>query len=414
MRLPWFYGWTVVVAAFFALTLAYSLHFSFGLFAPHLESALAVDRATIAAPFSVYIAVYSVMSYITGPMTDRIGPRWVVATGGILLAIAYAWLSRAETLWELYLALALFAGLGMSAAFIPLSATVVKWFVRRRGVAVAIAGSGTSAAHVVGPLVVAILIPWLGWRDGMLTLGLLAGGFIMLCASRLLRDPAVLGLRPDGDPVFLQQTVEQSPEEVSWTLREARATGAFWLILAAFFCTWIPIFFPAAHLPAMLLDQGQTMEAAASMIGVMGIGALFGRWVIGWMADRFGGRVSLCVCFGMHVVGYAMFIAVDSFYAQQGASFALGLGVGSSVTMFPVIIGMTFGRTHVGAISGFIFSISGTAAAVGPYAAGLLHAAYGSYINAFAVSAILNVFALAFVAFLKRPARPSTMPVNQP
>ena len=93
------------------------------------------------------------MSYVTGPMTDRIGPRWVVATGGILLAITYAWLSRAETLWELYLALALFAGLGMSAAFIPLSATVVKWFVRRRGVAVAIAGSGTSAAHV-GPLVV--------------------------------------------------------------------------------------------------------------------------------------------------------------------------------------------------------------------------------------------------------------------
>ena len=62
---------------------------------------------------------------------------------------------------------------------------------------------------------------------------------------------------------------------------------------------------------------------------------------------------------------------------------------------------------------GFIFSISGTAAAVGPYAAGLLHAA-GSYVRAFAVSAMLNVFALAFVAFLRRPARPSTMPVNQP
>ena len=404
MRLPWFYGWTVVGAALIALTVAYSLHFSYGLFVPYFTAELNLDRASAAAPFSLYIAAYSIMSFVTGPLTDRIGPKLVVSTGGVLLAVGYGLLSRVSALWELFLVLALFGGLGMSAAFIPLSSTVVKWFVRRRGLAVAIMGSGTSAAFLTGPLIAAAIIPWLGWREGMLAFGMVSGVIIIICAMVLVRDPESIGLLPDGD-LAAQQTSPGVPlvQEVSWTLAQARRTLVFWLILAAYFATWIPIFFPAAHLPSMLVDEGQTAATAAQMIGAMGIGALLGRWVIGWAADTFGNHISLGFCFAIQVFGYGLFAIVTGVDAQFVASVVLGLGVGSSVTMFPVALGTTFGRAHVGAISGFIFSISGTAAAIGPYCAGLIREYSGSYTPAFAASALLNLLALVLILFVRPP-----------
>ena len=52
-----------------------------------------------------------------------------------------------------------------------------------------------------------------------------------------------------------------------------------------------------------------------------------------------------------------------------------GAGSGSTATLLPAVVADTFGRGHVGAISGFIVAIASTAAAIGPLAASLLREA---------------------------------------
>jgi len=404
-----FYGWIVVAAAFLALASAYSLHFSFGVFAPGIAAEVGLGKAAASAPFSVYIAVYSVLSFITGPLTDRLGPRPVVLIGGVLLAVAYVLLSQATTLSEIYLSLGLLGGFGMSATFIPLNATVVKWFVRQRGLALAIAGTGGTAAVMVGPPLAAALIALIGWRGGMLALGVGCGLMVVLSSMLLVRDPEAMGLSPDGDaPQHAGEPTSPMADEGAWNLSEARKTGAFWLILSAFFLAWAGLFFPVAHIPFMLADRGMDSITAASLFTAMGLGTLFGRWVTGWLWDRIGRQSSLVACFGALSLGFVLVGLPASLGILYAGACLFGLGMGSSVTIFPAFLAAVFGRAHVGAIAGFIFSISGTAAALGPYGGGMIRESTGSYVSAFATFAIMSALALVLTLLVQTPKKPTS------
>ncbi|HIF09112.1 MAG TPA: MFS transporter [Sneathiellales bacterium] len=128
-----FYGWIIVGLTGMVMTTAYGAQFSFGVFLPHIEADTSWDRELLSRAFAIYIFMYAFLSLISGPLTDRYGPRPVVMTGGILLGLGYWLLGRADSDWELFVILGAVSAAGMSAAFVPCNATVVRWFVRYRG-----------------------------------------------------------------------------------------------------------------------------------------------------------------------------------------------------------------------------------------------------------------------------------------
>mgnify|MGYP002153062329 FL=1 len=163
MQPRFFYGWVIVAASFFILTVAYGVQFSYGIFLPHIMADLDLTRVEATAPFSAYVLAYTVMGLVSGTATDRHGPRIVVLAGAGLLGLGYCLLSTANYQWQIYLFLSLIAGVGMSAVFVPVNATVVRWFSRRRGMALGISGTGVNAALLFGPLLSAAAIPLWGW-----------------------------------------------------------------------------------------------------------------------------------------------------------------------------------------------------------------------------------------------------------
>ena len=89
----------------------------------------------------------------------------------------------------MFVAFGLVTGAGMSAAYIPMTSTVVKWFEARRGLALGIASQGLSASTVIGPVITAAMIAALGWREAALAIGLGGSAFIALCGLTLRREP---------------------------------------------------------------------------------------------------------------------------------------------------------------------------------------------------------------------------------
>jgi len=402
-----FYGWVVVAVSLVIFTVTYGLQFSFGVFLPHIMQDLELDRAAVSAPFSLYIFFYAFFSLVTGPATDRFGPRSVVLTGGILLALGYSLLSSVASGWQIFVYFSVIAGAGMSASYVPLNATVVRWFDRYRGLALAITGTGLNTAMVVGPMLAALFIPWLGWRTAMLLLGLGGGCVIVCCALALARDPASRNLRPDGRMADRQSSVstDAPPAEVSWTLAEARGGMAFWLILGVFFLTWTMVFFPNVHLPALAADLGHDPTHAAGLVAVMGLGGLAGRVAIGWSSDLIGRMAGLHLAFVVQIAACAIFASSGSLAVLYLAAGLYGAGVSAAITLFPAVIADAFGSSHVGAIAGFIFGIAGTAAAIGPYAGGFVRDMTGSYQTAFVIAAVLNVAAMGLLAMLRLPRK---------
>jgi MFS family permease len=95
----------------------------------------------------------------------------VLTVGGCLLGSGVMLMSRVHALLQLYIVLGLIAAAGMSAAYVPCNATVVRWFTRRRGMALSITSSGASFGMFIFPPLATTLISAYGWRGTYFILG---------------------------------------------------------------------------------------------------------------------------------------------------------------------------------------------------------------------------------------------------
>ncbi len=408
-----FYGWLIVASAFSILCIAYGVQFSYGVFMPYISADTGWNRGSLSLPYSIYVFVYSALGLVSGRLTDRWGPRIVLLTGGCLLGAGVMLMSRVHLLWHIYLALGLIAALGMSAAYVPCNATVVRWFARRRGLALSIASAGASFGMFVFPPLANALILKDGWRDAYLILGLLALCTIAGCSCLMVQQPEAVGLRPDGldeDPVAQQLSADLA-EERSYTLAEARHTGAFWLLNIIFTLTWLVVFMPMVHIVPFATDMGVSAFAAAMTISVIGFAGFAGRLAIGPLSDRFGRIVSLGACLLFQGLSFAGFTASSGIVLLYISAALFGFSYGGVTALFPAVVGDFFGRAEIGAIVGFIFALAGAPAAFGPLIAGLIYDAAHSYRLAFNLSAALNLTAMVLLLFLKKPQQ---LPASTP
>ena len=390
-----YYGWVIVALAFCSLTASYGLLFGYSVFVPHLADALDLSRAAVSAPFSVCVAFYSLLSLITGRLTDRIGPRPVLLFGAIALAAGFVLIGTADQPWLLFVAMGAVTGIGMSTAFIPNTATVVRWFTARRGLALALASMGLSASMAAGPFVAVNLIADLGWREAAITMGLLGGGIVFACALGMRRDPSK---RPND---ALSASVAEAAEEPGWPLKEARSTATYWVLVGVFVLSWIIMFFPYAHLASVPMDLGYAPKHGAGLIAALGASGLIGRPAAGWLGDKAGPRIVLAAVIGIQAAACAVFVGAEALWLLYFASALFGIGANGAVTLFPAVVSDLFGRTNVGAISGSIFAVCGLIGAMGPLAAGYIRDVTGAYTLAFAIGVVGNLLAVALVTRLR-------------
>jgi MFS family permease len=404
-----FFGWVVVAAAFTVLFVAYGVQFSFGVLVKAIGDDLGWSRSTLVLPYAIYVFVYSALSSVAGVATDRIGPRRVVLVGGLLLGTGWASFGAARKLWQVYLTLGLVAGVGMSAAWVPTNATVVRWFSRRRGLAVGIASAGGSAGNLVVPVLVALAVDAAGWRPTVVGLGIIVAVALVLASRFFVRDPEQLGLGPDGDPRLdghgpgPDTAVGGLMPEPSLTLAEARRTSAFWVVFGIFAATWLVVFVPFVHGSPHARDLGASAVGASLVLSAIGLGGITGRLGTGPVSDRFGRRPTLAAMVTLQVVSFILFATAATPGWLYPPALVFGFSYGGAVTCFPALVGDVFGRAHAGTIVGTLFAASGSLGAVGPWLAGWLFDATDSYRAAYLVSAVSNVVALALVGVLRRP-----------
>ena len=394
-----FYGWRVVAAAFVILFTAYGAQYSFGVFFNALLAEFRWSRASLAGVFSLYALVYSVFGFPAGRLTDVWGPTRVIACGAVFLGGALAAMALVSQLWQPYLLYGGLAALGMGTAYVPCNSTVVKWFARRRGLAVALASSGGSLGTLVMPPVAQLAVDGLGWRGAYVLLGATVFAVLVATAPVLRRDPESMGLHPDGDP----GTPPAARAGDGLTLGATLRTSAFWLMVATFAATWMPVFIPLVHLVPLARDLGHPPMQAAATVSVLGAGAVFGRLVMGPVSDWIGRRPTIALGMVMQAAAFAAFTLAHGLPSLYGAALLFGFAYGTVSTLFPAIVGDFFGRAHAGAIVGSIFALAGCMAAWGPLAAGAVHDATGSYRAAFLVAAGLNLAAVALLATCRPP-----------
>ena len=397
-----FYGWRIVAAAFVVLFTAYGAQYCFGVFFAALLDEFQWSRAGLSGVFSLYAFGYCIVGFPAGRLTDRWGPRVVITAGALFLGIALAAMALVTRLWEPYVLYGVLGALGMGTAYVPCNSTVVKWFARRRGLAVGVASTGGSLGTFALPPLAHWVVGAVGWRIAYVGFGVGVFAALALAATVMRRDPRSMGLSPDGVEVTPARSDARAAR--AWSLGRAMGTSVFWLIAAAFTATWLAVFIPLVHLVPFARDLGYTAGTGAWLVSALGAGAVVGRLAMGPVSDRVGRRPALVAGTTLQAVAFLAFSAVQGLDGLVLTAAAFGFSYGTISALFPAIVGDFFGPDQAGTLVGFLFMLAGSIAAWGPLAAGLVYDATGGYGLVFRLAAGANVVAAVLLG-LARPPR---------
>ena len=387
-----FFGWRIVGAAFTVLFVVYGIQFSFGTFVGDVVDDTGWSENRLQLIFAIYIGLYSALSAISGWLTDRMGPRPGVAVGAVRLTSGYLLWATANNIIVVAIGMAIVAPLGMSCSWVPCNATVVRWFVVRRGFATAIATAGGSLANILVPPIAAVLVSAYGWRVAILAMSL-TGGICMLLSSIVLeRDPEGVGQKPDGRIEPTGGLTEDLEEGM--TPAEAWRSRTYWKIFGMYALTFVAVFVPFVHGVQFAQSLGASLQTASTVISAIGIGGLIGRLVMGPVSDRIGRKNAVMLALFLETASFLGMAGANSLWLLYLSAATFGFAYGGGVVVFPPLVADFFGRAHAGSIVGRIFATAGTMAAIGPYTAQGLRDALGNYRWAFLLSGIANGLAL--------------------
>ena len=145
---------------------------SFVVALPAVQADFGVARGEASLPYTLTMVGFGVGGIVMGRLADRFGIVLPVLLGGIALGVGYMLTGVSANLWQLALAQGLL-GLGSAATFGPLMTDTSYWFVRRRGIAVAIASCGNYLSGVIWPPIIQHFIASNGWRPTQIVIGLI-------------------------------------------------------------------------------------------------------------------------------------------------------------------------------------------------------------------------------------------------
>jgi MFS family permease len=408
-----FYGYRIVVACGLIQAASLGGIFTFGVLFPELEREFGWSRTAISGASSFAFFLMGAGAVFMGRACDRFGPRAVLTGAGILVGLGYSLFFVIGAIWELYLYFGLLFGVGMAAHDVGTLSTVARWFERRRGLMSGFVKAGGGAGQVLVPICVAALIAGPGWRVACLTLGLTIIVLQIGAAQILRRNPAEIGLRPDG-----KAAQDGAPgniasgaaahrhvfEEAGITFKQALRSPTLWQLCAAKFCDLFCLFTVIIHIVPYAVDQGLAQTTAAAILSTIGGMSILGRLVLGGALDRIGGRWSLMVCFAVLVLSLVLLQFAASGWSLFLFAAIYGPAHGGFFTITSPSVAEFFGTRAHGTLFGLIVSFGTFGATLGPLVAGGLFDHSGGYEVAFALLLGTSLIGLLVACTLPRAA----------
>ena len=112
-RLPVFYGWIIVAAAFVTMAIGVNARTTFSLLFPPILAEYGWDRGVAAGIFSLGFFVSAFISPFVGKLMDLKGPRVVIMLGVVTVVSGLALATLAREAWQFYATLGVLLVLGV-------------------------------------------------------------------------------------------------------------------------------------------------------------------------------------------------------------------------------------------------------------------------------------------------------------
>lgn len=389
------YAWTRLCIALLISTIGGVGMWSVVVALPAVQAEFGVDRGMASLPYTLLLAGYATGGVLMGKLTERFGVASLIGVGAVVMAIGYIVSGLSGNIWQFMLAHGiLIAFFGSSPTFGPLMADTSFWFLKRRGLAVAICASGNYLAGTIWPPVVQYFIETQGWRATHIGVGLFCGCTLVPLSWFLRRRAPGHGPAP----------VRQPGEAPARVLGLAPATVMILMAIAGVACC-VAMATPQVHIVAYCGDLGYGAARGAQMLSLMLGFGIISRLASGFVADKIGGMRTLLlgsVLQGLALVLYSLFDSLPSLYI---ISALFGLFQGGLIPSYTIVIREIFPPREAALRVGAVLMATMMGMSFGGWLAGAIFDLTGTYALAFINGTAWNLLNFVLVFFLFRRRR---------
>ncbi len=360
---------------------------------PAVQAEFGVSRADASLPYTLLMIGFGLGGVVMGRLADRRGVMLPLLIGAASLGAGFVACGMANSILSFSIIHGLLIGLlGSSASFAPLVADTSLWFVKRRGIAVAVCASGNYVAGAIWPPIAQHFVSTVGWRQTYIGLGIFCAvsmGLLALCMRA--RPPAMVAAP--------QRANAATPSERPFGMSMAQAQG---LLCVAGVACCVAMSMPQVHIVAYCGDLGYGAARGAEMLSLMLACGIVSRLVSGWICDRIGGIRTLLMGSVLQGLALLLFLPFDGLVSLYVISAMFGLFQGGIVPSYAIIVREHFPPAEAGARVGTVLMCTLFGMALGGWMSGKVFDLTGSYQAAFVNGIAWNLLNGAIAVFLLR------------
>jgi OFA family oxalate/formate antiporter-like MFS transporter len=412
-----FFGWYIVAAGLVTnLVMGAGLvGYVPGVFLGPMTEELGWTRTEFIIAFIGGQFVMAFVGLAIGGLIDRHGGRQLMLWGTAVTVVTLLLTAEVQELWQWWLLRGLAQSAGIAAAgSLVINVALAKWFVTRRGRAIAIAAMGLSLAGVLVPNLLTPVVDELGWRAGWRLLAVVTAVLVIPAALVMRRQPEDHGLLPDGrvagdggDEAAAARAHEDYVR--SLTRSQALRSSAFWVMVVAFGLIGLNLLALATQAIPFLTDAGFERGTAALMLSLLALPGLLTRPLWGLAAERtapglLATGAFIAVAIGM--LGVVASARAGSTPLVAASFLNVGSGNAGFVPVQEVLWASLFGRRHLGAVRGVVLPFQLLFGAAGPLALSVYYDIAGSYDGILVAMAGFAVVAVALMQLVRDPTLP--------
>ena len=404
---PFYYGWVVLlVGAVGMIMTSPGQTYTVSIFIEHFISDLGISRSLVSSLYTVGTLIGGFLLPWMGRLVDRRGVRRTMTAVAVLFGMACAFMGTVRGAVMLAIGFTLIRWLGQGSLWLVSANAINRWWVRRRGTVMGMAGVLAAILGLGGyPWAVDRMIPALGWRWTYAVLGLATLGILVPMAWWLLRDrPEDVGLLPDG-AARTRDAGERELTEENWTLPEAVRTPAFWILSLGSSSIAMLTTGLLFHIVSIFADHALSSSAAAAAFAPIAVATAVLTLLGGALMDRVPAKLMMALALGFQAASLLLARSLDGPALAVAFGVTLGATQGLSRSVSGVVWAKYFGRQNLGSIAGLSQTIGVLGAALGPLPLGIARDVLGSYDAALLSCSILPALLCIAALFVRRPRR---------
>ncbi len=420
-KLPFSYGWIALVAGTIGVIMSIpGQTMGVSVFTDFLIDSLQISRTGLSTAYLIGTILSSLLLSRGGRFYDRFGAKITALIAALAMTIVLYYLSCIDTIKESIssqgiLTPGITAFILLAAGFFVLRFfgqgiltmvsrnMVVKWFDKKRGLIVAIMGSFTAFAFSLSPKLFNSMIDIYNWNGTWRIIALVAFPIFILIIIIFFRD-----WKPESDKERFASLQDKIPvteltqrDSKDTTLKDALKTRVFWsyniaIALMSMFGTAFTF-----HIVSIFSYAGMDRAVAVSVFIPISIISV----IISFTGSTLSDYISLKIILALELIG----LSIASFaliFLRPGVPVifliaGMGIANGTFVVLLNIAWVNTFGKLHLGTISGYAMGWTVAGSALGPFLFSFLRDLYGNYNLAIFVT-LGMIIILSLFSFVER------------